>query len=119
MDCGKIVAGRIEPKKYTAGSIQTLHRNLDRLTEYFKSLDLVVWDEAHHVPARTYRIVGRGLRLARGKKDCLLLDFTGISEKHEIVGLEHLQLLNILTCKNLAFRRFLYSFFFLFSFRRS
>ena len=62
MDCGRIVAGRVEPKKYTAGSIQTLHRNLDRLTEYFKSLDLVVWDEAHHVPARTYREVYERIR---------------------------------------------------------
>ena len=38
------------------------------------------------------QIVGRGLRLSpeTGKKDCLILDFTGISEKHNIVGLAHL-----------------------------
>ena len=38
------------------------------------------------------QIVGRGLRLSpeTGKKDCLILDFTGISTKHRIVGLAHL-----------------------------
>lgn len=36
------------------------------------------------------QIVGRGLRIAPEKKDCLVLDFTGISRNHTVVGLPEL-----------------------------
>lgn len=61
-ETGKIIAGRIEVGHYTAGSIQTIYRNMEKLEDYFRSLDLVVWDEAHHVPARTYREVYRRIK---------------------------------------------------------
>ena len=33
------------------------------------------------------QIVGRGLRIAPNKEDCLILDYTGVSRKHTVVGL--------------------------------
>lgn len=36
------------------------------------------------------QIVGRGLRIAPRKRNCMVLDFSGASKKHSLVGLEHL-----------------------------
>jgi len=54
-DTGLIKKGNWEEKPYTAGSIQTLVRNLERLNG--KKWDLVVVDEAHHTMADTYQAV--------------------------------------------------------------
>lgn len=34
------------------------------------------------------QIVGRGLRTVEGKRDCLIIDFTGISGRHNLIGPE-------------------------------
>ena len=52
---GIIGAGFWKEGHYTVASIQTLHRNLGRING--KDYDLVIWDECHHLPARTYREV--------------------------------------------------------------
>ena len=59
-DVGIIKAGEWKENRYTVASIQTLYRNLDRLSA--RDYDLVVIDEVHHSPAPTYRAVIDRLR---------------------------------------------------------
>lgn len=76
---------------FKRGDVQVL-TNVDVLTEGFDDpevdcIGLVRPTKSLNLYAQ---IVGRGLRIAPDKKNCLLLDFTGVSRKHTVVGLPEL-----------------------------
>ncbi len=76
---------------FKKGDVQVL-TNVDVLTEGFDDpevdcIGLVRPTKSLNLYAQ---IVGRGLRIAPSKKNCLLLDFTGVSQKHTLVGLPEL-----------------------------
>lgn len=54
------------------------------LTEGFdvKSISFIVFARATKSKALYYQIAGRGIRIAEGKKDCLILDFGGNIKRH-------------------------------------
>lgn len=58
--------------------------NVGVLTTGFDAphVDLVVMLRPTKSPGLYYQIVGRGLRIAEGKKDCLILDLAGNIEEH-------------------------------------
>ena len=70
---------------FNAGEIRVL-TNCNLLTEGWDSPDLGAVLMARPTKSRVLYIqcVGRGLRTAPGKEDCLLLDFVDIADKHDI-----------------------------------
>jgi superfamily II DNA or RNA helicase len=70
---------------FNSGDIRAL-ANCNLLTEGWDSPDLGAVLMARPTKSRVLYIqcVGRGLRTAPGKEDCLLLDFVDISDKHNI-----------------------------------
>jgi superfamily II DNA or RNA helicase len=78
-------------RAFKEGKIQVL-TNMNVLTEGFD--DPEVECIAIVRPTKSLnlyaQIVGRGLRIAPKKEDCLILDYTGISRKHTIIGLPEL-----------------------------
>ena len=78
-------------KAFKSGKVQVL-TNMNVLTEGFddpevECIALVRPTKSLNLYAQ---IVGRGLRIAPNKEDCLILDFTGVSRKHTVVGLPEL-----------------------------
>ena len=78
-------------RDFKEGRIKVL-TNMNILTEGFDDPEVECIGIVRPTKSLTLyaQIVGRGLRIAHGKEDCLILDFTGISKKHTIVGLAEL-----------------------------
>ena len=70
-----------------AGTIRVVC-NVEVLTEAFDlpALSCILWARPTESRAFLIQGVGRGLRLAPGKKDCLVLDFVDVSSKHKLVS---------------------------------
>ena len=62
--------------------------NFMTLTEGFDSpaVDCVILGRATRSEATLIQMIGRGLRLHEGKKDCLVIDFTGRSDVHDVIN---------------------------------
>jgi len=78
-------------RAFKSGKVKVL-TNMNVLTEGFddpevECIGLVRPTKSLNLYAQ---IVGRGLRIAPDKEDCLVLDFTGVSRKHTVVGLPEL-----------------------------
>jgi superfamily II DNA or RNA helicase len=73
---------------FAAGEIRVL-ANCNLLTEGWDSPDLGAVLMARPTKSRVFYIqcIGRGLRTAPGKDDCLLIDFVDIADKHNICAL--------------------------------
>jgi len=69
--------------RFKAGQIQCL-TNCDVLTTGFDApaTDMLVFLRPTQSPGLYVQMCGRGMRLADGKKDCLVLDFGGNTERH-------------------------------------
>ncbi|MFE4051208.1 DEAD/DEAH box helicase [Streptomyces sp. YIM B13518] len=74
--------------RYTAGEVQVL-TNCMVLTEGFDAphTSCVVVARPTKSPGLYVQMVGRGLRLAEGKQDALLLDVMGASTKHKLASM--------------------------------
>jgi DNA repair protein RadD len=70
-------------KDFKAGRIQAL-TNANVLTTGFDapSIDLIAMLRPTMSPGLYVQMAGRGLRIADGKTDCLVLDFAGVVEQH-------------------------------------
>lgn len=70
-------------KEFKAGRIQAL-TNANVLTTGFDapSIDLIAMLRPTMSPGLYVQMAGRGLRIADGKTDCLVLDFAGVVEQH-------------------------------------
>ena len=70
-------------KEFKAGTIQAL-TNANVLTTGFDApmIDLVAMLRPTMSPGLYVQMAGRGLRIAPGKTDCLVLDFAGVVEQH-------------------------------------
>jgi DNA repair protein RadD len=70
-------------KEFKAGRIQAL-TNANVLTTGFDapSIDLIAMLRPTMSPGLYVQMAGRGLRIAEGKTDCLVLDFAGVVEQH-------------------------------------
>jgi DNA repair protein RadD len=70
-------------KDFKAGTIQAL-TNANVLTTGFDapSIDLIAMLRPTMSPGLYVQMAGRGLRIADGKTDCLVLDFAGVVEQH-------------------------------------
>ena len=68
---------------YKAGRIRAL-TNANVLTTGFDApcIDLIAMLRPTMSPSLYVQMAGRGLRIAQGKKDCLVLDFAGVVETH-------------------------------------
>ena len=62
--------------------------NYMTLTEGFDStaVDCVVLGRATQSESTLIQMIGRGLRLHEGKRDCLVIDFTGRNDVHDIIN---------------------------------
>jgi DNA repair protein RadD len=69
--------------EFKAGTIQAL-TNANVLTTGFDapSIDLIAMLRPTMSPGLYVQMAGRGLRIAEGKTDCLVLDFAGVVEQH-------------------------------------
>jgi DNA repair protein RadD len=69
--------------EYKAGKIRAL-TNANVLTTGFDypSIDLIAMLRPTMSPGLYVQMAGRGLRVAEGKKDCMVLDFAGVVETH-------------------------------------
>ena len=74
-----------------SGEIQCIS-SIGCLTEGFdvKSISFIVFARATKSKALYYQIAGRGIRIAEGKKDCLILDFGGNVKRHGFLNKEQL-----------------------------
>jgi superfamily II DNA or RNA helicase len=79
---------RKELARFASGETKVL-TNCMLLTEGFDSpdIDAVLMSRPTKSKGLYTQCVGRGLRVAPGKKECLLLDFVDISRKHDLCGL--------------------------------
>lgn len=70
-------------KEFKAGRIQAL-TNANVLTTGFDApgIDLIAMLRPTMSPGLYVQMAGRGLRIAEGKTDCLVLDFAGVVEQH-------------------------------------
>jgi DNA repair protein RadD len=70
-------------KEFKAGRIQALS-NANVLTTGFDApgIDLVAMLRPTMSPGLYVQMAGRGLRIAEGKTDCMVLDFAGVVEQH-------------------------------------
>jgi DNA repair protein RadD len=70
-------------REFKAGTIQAL-TNANVLTTGFDApgIDLVAMLRPTMSPGLYVQMAGRGLRIAPGKTDCLVLDFAGVVEQH-------------------------------------
>jgi DNA repair protein RadD len=70
-------------KEFKAGRIQAL-TNANVLTTGFDApgIDLIAMLRPTMSPGLYVQMAGRGLRIADGKTDCLVLDFAGVVEQH-------------------------------------
>jgi DNA repair protein RadD len=70
-------------KEFKAGHIQAL-TNANVLTTGFDApgIDLVAMLRPTMSPGLYVQMAGRGLRIAEGKTDCMVLDFAGVVEQH-------------------------------------
>jgi len=84
------VTGETPPKErdrmlagFKAGTIQAL-TNANVLTTGFDApgIDLIAMLRPTMSPGLYVQMAGRGLRIAEGKTDCLVLDFAGVVEQH-------------------------------------
>jgi DNA repair protein RadD len=68
---------------YKSGKIKALV-NCDVLTTGFDApnTDMIVMLRPTHSPGLYVQMMGRGMRIAEGKKDCLILDFAKNIERH-------------------------------------
>lgn len=58
---GIIGSGEKELQHITVGTIQTLNKHIIEFKDYLKDIRVVVFDEAHHVPSRSYLKLGNYL----------------------------------------------------------
>lgn len=77
-----------ELARFASGEIKVLS-NCMLLTEGFDApdIDAILMSRPTKSKGLYTQCVGRGLRLAPGKKECLLLDFVDISRKHDLCSL--------------------------------
>ena len=78
-------------RDFKEGKLQVI-TNMNILTEGFDDPEVECIGIVRPTKSLTLyaQIVGRGLRIAPNKEDCLILDYTGISKKHTLVGLAEL-----------------------------
>jgi superfamily II DNA or RNA helicase len=74
--------------KFKAGEIRVLS-NCMILTEGFDdpAVEVILMSRPTKSRGLYIQIVGRGLRLSPGKKECLVLDFVDIAREHELCGI--------------------------------
>jgi superfamily II DNA or RNA helicase len=77
-----------ELARFASGEVKVLS-NCMLLTEGFDApdIDAILMSRPTKSKGLYTQCVGRGLRLAPGKKECLLLDFVDISRKHDLCNL--------------------------------
>lgn len=80
-------------KRLRSGQTQCV-TNCAILTEGFDeaTVDCIVVARPTKAHALYIQMAGRGLRLCPGKNDCLILDITGVTERHDLVALVDLGL---------------------------
>jgi superfamily II DNA or RNA helicase len=96
--CSAFVHGKLSMKerreilrRFKEGEIKIL-TNMNVLTEGFDDpeVECIALVRPTQSLVLYAQIIGRGLRIAPKKKDCLVLDYTGISTKHSVIGLPDL-----------------------------
>jgi|GEM_PF-2581712 len=84
--------------RFKSGQIKVL-TNMNVLTEGFDdpSVECISLVRPTKSLCLYAQIIGRGLRISTGtgKRDCLILDFTGVSKRHEVIGMSELFGLNM------------------------
>ena len=76
---GVVGDGHWRPKRVTVGTIQTLSKHLERIAK-FDNLDLVVYDECHHIPSKTSQQVMYGIEAP------LRYGFSGTPLSHDLLS---------------------------------
>lgn len=78
---------RMELARFTAGELD-LVTSCETLTEGFDDpgVSCLLLTRPTESKSLLMQMVGRGLRLAPGKKDCLILDFVDVTKQHKLVS---------------------------------